>query len=340
MDAMSTMDQPALTAVTDAVGIVAQDRPVVSQSNGLQSALRATLEAERGFLLLTPSASRITSILKTTLERGFSAWVVREPEGQGWYDGLAGWALRWDGTSYVPIVDDDQPRMSSTYAGGERPVGSQLVVQLRLRHPAAATTALGTPCTLLGVRFTGAKPAGWGISEPVTEPWRQKDLTAFARERAPEPTTMTFVGGGTRPMQGLIDVSRGATGVDESVTVHIGYDQGEEPPVGLLDGVLAQLASTATLVTMSAVVMPGRADLTHEPRFTGVATPVAFAAGPEAVGAVGAERALAAGDGINAIGMGAAGVLYRFGSDPADAWRQLDHVMRHLGVPELQGVAR
>ena len=167
---------------------------------------------------------------------------------------------------------------------------------------------------MLAEVLTGGPPLGWGTAEPVTRPWRRRELTAFARGRAPEPSRIVVVGG-LRPLQGVVEVERTASGVEETVTTYVGYSSGEAPPVVALEEGLARLAAECTVVSMFATWAPGHRDLLHEPRWCGTPTPVLLALGPEAPGGT---------------------LIHRFAAgESAAAWTELDDLLTRLQVPDL-----
>ncbi len=143
--------------------------------------------------------------------------------------------------------------------GADPPSGAQLIVGATVRHTAYETLTVGVAAQVMCEELGGGPPVGWGTSEPAGISWDLERLTRLCRERAPRPMWLVFVGDA---VVGTMTVTRTASGVQEAVTV--GLDAG------------------FSLVTVLAQRMPGRADLTAEPRWTGPLTPVGMAIGPEA----------------------------------------------------------
>lgn len=333
---------PALDLVTDRAGVVVQERPVVSLSAWLADALRGIVESYRVLQVMTPRTTRITPAVRSMLPPGSSRWVVREPSGDEFYDGLSGSVLLWDGEQFVPANDDDGLPVRSATFGQEQPgLGAQLLVHLRVRHAAAAATMLGAACATLAEGLTGAEPSGWGTAEPVTQPWREADLTAFARGRAPKSTWLTVSGAAgddTRPLLGTIEVRRVPSGVDEYVAVYVGFAPEEKLPIGALPQIVDDLAGRFTLVSFLAQLLPGRRDLTFAPYWTGFPRPLGVAVGDEAVAPAGLGSALdPPGDDVRAVGVGSPaspGVYYPLrGEQDDNGWYRYRRVMSHLGVP-------
>ncbi|MGH4014312.1 MAG: DUF6177 family protein [Pseudonocardiaceae bacterium] len=83
-------------------------------------------------------------------------------------------------------------------------------------------------------------PAGWGLAEPVTQPWSPREITAHCRERAPTPTQVVVVGPG---LVGQLHVER----VDTGVLERIRFSGPRAGTVGqdVIDALAAEVAGTA-----------------------------------------------------------------------------------------------
>ncbi|RAY11952.1 hypothetical protein DPM19_26725 [Actinomadura craniellae] len=267
------MTHPGLDLTSDRVAVVVQNRPVVSCSTWLADAIRVCAGSGRGLQVLTPARSRLTLPLRLALVGPGTRWVVRDPGG-GHYDGLSGAVLHWDGEMFAPPRDDAEgaPRSPVYTAPGEPPV-TLLMVNATVHHPPDDDIVLGGAAEVLCASLTGAGPAGWGVSEPAGTPWRTETITALCRNRAPLPTWLTFVG---RTVIGTIRVDRVGSGIEETVTLLTAA------PPDDLPGVAARVAGRFTLVSLLAQSVPGRADLTTEPRWTGLPAPLGLAVGTEA----------------------------------------------------------
>lgn len=336
--------QPALEYVGERAGLLVQNRPVVSLSAWLADALRSVTQSHRALYLITPSTSRITAPIRFILPIGGSRWVVREPAGDDCYDGLSGARLRWNGEQYERVVDEEKGETvrSPTFLTEPSGLGRQLIVNLRVRHAATTSTVLGGACAKLAEALSGARPAGWGTAEPVSQPWRESDITAFARRRAPKPTWFVVGGGGgadgARPLLGSIEVRRVPSGLDEYISLYIGYGPDEPLPTDDLPAIVDDLAGSFTVVTLVAQVVSGRRDLTYTPHWTGFPRPLGLLAGNEAVSAVGLGQALAPPGDVIGIGVGdaiAPCVYYPLRGDADDeGWYRFRQVMGHLGADD------
>lgn len=332
--------QPAVDLVTERVGVVLQDRPVVSLSAWLSDAIRAVSDDNRALQVVTPATSRLTMALRLKLMHPDSRWVVREPDGGGYYDGLTGVVLGWDGERFAPTLDENgEGTVSPSFAREPSGLGWQLLVTARVRHAATASTVVGGAVAALVEELTGASPAGWGTAEPVSQPWREADLTVFARNRAPAPTWLTIVGStgeGVRPMVGSVETHRVPSGLDEAMTVCVSYPDHGELPVDSLSAAVDRLAGEYGLVSFLAQAVRGPRDLTSVPHWVGLPAPVGVAVGQDGVRGVGLEVALAPPD-QKAIGIGGAeapGVYYPLGDGRDQAgWTRYVALLEHLGVP-------
>ncbi|MQA81744.1 MAG: hypothetical protein GEV10_25270 [Streptosporangiales bacterium] len=335
--------QPALEYVGERAGLLVQNRPVVSLSAWLSDALRSVTTSHRALYIITPSTSRITPPIRFLLPIGGSRWVVREPDGDECYDGLSGARLHWNGEQYQPVVGEkEQAVRSPTFLTEQPGLGRQLIVNLRVRHAATTSTVLGGACAMLAEALSGARPAGWGTAEPVSQSWRESDITAFARRRAPKPTWFVIGGGGgsdgARPLLGSIEVHRVPSGLDEHIALYVGYGPDEPLPTDDLPAIVDDLASAFTVVTLVAQFVSGRRDLTYTPHWSGFPRPLGLLAGNEAVSAVGLGQALAPPRDVTGIGVGdalAPGVYYPLRGDADDeGWFRFKRVLKHLGVDD------
>jgi Family of unknown function (DUF6177) len=335
---------PAVDVVTGRVAVVLQDRPVVPLSAWLADAIRLCAGSGRGLQVVTPPGARLTTPLRFALDGPDTRWVVRDGTGATCYDGLSGRRLHWDGDAFTPtpadpdagpalapeFVDRDPPDPPGHPSGRTFPTAGQLLLGVRLRHPATVTARLGGALEILCEALTGERPRGWGTAEPATEPWDRAGLTAFARRRAPAPTLLVVVGGGACPAVGTTRVSRAASGVDETVTLVVG---GAHPEA--LPAVAEELAAREPLVSLLAQVCPGQADTTWVPRLSGLPVPVGMAVGPDEVARLGLDHALAAPVPVaHPLGdQHRPAVWFHLGDATTPAgWERLAAVLQHVGA--------
>ena len=337
---------PAVDVLTERATVVMQDRPVVPLSAWLASAAVAAGAAGREFQLVAGSDCRLTFPLRTLLGGQGSRWVVPD-DSVGYYDGLSGRPLFWAGAAFAPAgpgAMTPAPGFALELggaAGGLAPLaavpGRQLLLTVRLRHASTAATRLGRAAELLFGALTGAPPAGWGTAEPATEPWAGGLLTTLARRRAPKPSWFVVVGdpGGRHPALATLLAERAATGVDEVITMAVGYEAAGQLDVGRLAPLAGELAGAGRLVSLLAQVRPGRADLTFAPRWEGLLVPAGLAVGGPA--AVELAAGLPGAGAVGPAGRPAAWFPLSDGSSPA-GWLALGQVVERLaGGPGPSG---
>ncbi|MFI0482176.1 DUF6177 family protein [Actinomadura sp. 9N215] len=266
------MTDATIDVMSERVGVVMQNRPVVSLSSWMAEAIRACAEDGKGLQVVTPVHSRLTLPLRLALTGPDCRWVVTDPAG-GYYDGFSGTRLAWDGAAFSP---DGGMADAFKEAG---PDGTQFVINATVRHTAYDTLAVGVVAQVICEELGGGPPAGWGTSEPAGITWNVERLTTLCRDRAPQPTWLVFVGDG---VVGTMTVTRTTSGVQETVTAGVGREADARALAERLD-------AGFSLVSMLAQKIPGRPDLTVEPRWSGPPVPVGMAVGPEAQAEIGAR---------------------------------------------------
>ncbi|GAA4234921.1 hypothetical protein GCM10022254_40960 [Actinomadura meridiana] len=263
---MSTVD-----ALTDQAMVVLQDRPLVPLTAWLTKALGECTASGRTLQLVTPLDSRLSLPLRTAASGDDVQWIVSN--GDGYYEGLTGRPMKWNGSTYIPVPE------ARDYAPGfttrpSAPIGSQLTLVYRTRHGAEGD--LGGPVERLLQLLTGKPPGALGAAEPLEHPWRADRFTEYARGRA---TARLLVSGdGPRPAMAICDFTAAEGGVVAEVsTVTIGYMPEDPPPLQHLPTLVGALAADQSVASLFVQLTPGRADLATEPRWTGAPAPVALA---------------------------------------------------------------
>ncbi|MEV5705218.1 DUF6177 family protein [Actinoallomurus sp. NPDC052274] len=273
------MTGPAADVLTPNAMVILQDRPVVGFTKWLADGLRFCGETGRGLQIVTGPGARITVPMRLVLTSPNSHWVVRADGG--YYDGLSGVPLVWDGAGFV--ID---PR-ARTYAPAyttppTEPVGAQLTVTFRVRY--TSDTAIGTATEEVCTALTGGPPGGWGIAEPATDVWRRERLSELFWSRGAVATWLTIVGAGAAPAVGTLLVSKAGEEVEEAVTLVIGYADPRTVPVATLPTLLGGIAAGRHLISLFTQLGNGRADVTTVPRWLGPSAPIGMAVGGAAAG--------------------------------------------------------
>ncbi|MEU9177883.1 DUF6177 family protein [Streptomyces sp. NPDC048550] len=332
--------QPAVDMLTDEAAVVLQDRPVVPMTSWLSEALRATVESDRSLQIVTPPHCRLSLPTRVLLQTVPSRWVVQD-ERCGYYDGLTGAVLRWQDGAFSPDRDENGESPVADAFTEVRPSGErQLIVSFRTLHQPEADLVLGGGLEAAYRALTGGPPAGWGTSEPAGLPWSRRQLTDLAYERAPQPTWTVVVGTPDRPAVATLRVIRTAEGVEEDVTLTVGYGPGEERPLEALPELAGELVTRHGLKTMMCQLREARRDLSAPPRFEHPPLPYAFVLGPAEVREAGRETASRTPLSQRPVQLGPSarpGYYYALGDgETAESWTALEQLVRHLrGAPPL-----
>ncbi|WP_350275971.1 DUF6177 family protein [Kribbella sp. HUAS MG21] len=327
---------PGVDLITEKVAVVMQDRPVVGMSAWLSDAAAAAKEARRALQLVTPRTSRITWPVRSALfKTAFARWVVTGDDGE-YFDGLNGVRLEWNGDLFVARPADGKLDLHPDFLVREQPFG-QLQLTVRVRHKPVASVVLGKVAERLFTAASGAGPAGWSTSEPVTQPWSPDALTEYCRRRAPQPTWLVLAGQPGpefRPAVGTLETRRTKSGLDETVTLAVAQPGLELPEAHRIGEWIDEIADHFELVSATVLGSYGAADGTYAPRYLGIACPIGVAAGNEAVRAsslkelLNLERALAIGPAHSPA------VWYPIGDGRTpDDWKRYADLMNKL-VPE------
>ncbi|MEV5594057.1 DUF6177 family protein [Streptomyces sp. NPDC052496] len=332
--------QPAIDVLTEKVAVLIQDRPVVAMTAWFSDAFRTAARVGLGLQVVTPAGTTLSPAVRDNLGSWPSRWVVRD-ERDGYYDGLTGAVLCWQGEMFAPVaapdatIDDPRATLAASFQEvaptGER----QLAVTFRTVHPAHERLVLGGALEALWRELTGEPPAGWGTAEPAGLPWSPRHLTDLAYARAPEPTWAVVVGSPARPALATVRISRTKAGVEEDVTLMCGYGAVEEPPVEALPRAAEVLATRHHLQSMLIQIRKARRDLAVPARFEGPGVPVAFVLGAEEVHRMPDDRALCTPLATAPVRLGPKArpaLYYPLPGDPSDVsgWRDYEHLMRHL----------
>ncbi|GGP57387.1 DUF6177 family protein [Streptomyces abikoensis] len=332
--------QPAVDMLTDQAAIVLQDRPVVPMTSWLSEVLRATVESDRALQIVTPPHCRLSLATRQLLQSTPSRWVVQD-ERCGYYDGLTGAVLRWQDGAFVPDRGEDgETPVADAFAETARTADTarteerQLVVSFRTHHRPEADLVLGGALEAAWRALTGGPPAGWGTAEPAGLAWSRRQLTDLAHRRAPEPTWTMAVGTPDRPALATLRVERTPDGVEEDITLTLGYGPGERPPLDALPALAGELVTGYGLKTMVCQLREARRDLTAPPRFERLPVPYAFALGAEGVREAGHDRAARTPLPEAPLRLGpesGPGFFYALGDGESDeGWGALETLIRHL----------
>ncbi|MFI6578359.1 DUF6177 family protein [Nocardiopsis sp. NPDC050513] len=283
---------PAAERTAAEAVVIAQDRDVVPLSSWISDAV--SWARGTGLQVLTPPSARLTHALRTLVTSSMARWVVRAEDGTR-FDGVSGLPLRWDDEhGYVPVRGEESAAPPEGFLD-DAPLGAQLVLDLSVRHQEEFAPPLGQAAEAVTEHLAGCSPAGWGPHEPALAAWEPERLIRLARHRVPRPTVAHFSGpqGVGHPCAGSVRVAWDGERATERVSMVVGFEDEADLPTDALPGLVEALAARDLLGVLQVRRMRGRADLTYGPRWHGLAVPVGMALGPDGVGRVGEEGAVA-----------------------------------------------
>lgn len=306
---------PAADRVTAEAVVVEQHRDVVPATTWLVDAARMATSSGRALQMLTPQRARLTFALELLLRDALGDWVVRDDSG-GHYDGFRGFPLRWNGIRFVRDPDATPPDPETPVPGS-----GDLEVRIITGH---AGERVGASVETVVRALTGSPPTGWGVAEPVTQPWSD-DLTDHVRRRDHRPVNVIVTGHG---VTGRLRVSH----VDGEVVEDVELSGPSAGTVARADieALAAESARTARLLVVGA----------HPWRRAGLRSPGVAPALPYGVlfghelvaghGVAHAHRAPAAR--VKLLGSGEhTAAWYRFDGDRTPPFEQFADVLRHFG---------
>lgn len=278
---------------TGTLGVVHQNKPVLYLSHWLTRGYRAALASGRDLVVLSPPDAAITLPLDELLSRPGCQWVAATSDGR-FFDATTGQLLHWTSEGFESTGEPAPEFLAAPSARGH------IRVQADTLHPASANTRFGGFCERIFTELTGAAPLGWGLVEPVSEPWNPDELSACFRNRAPMPTTAVVVGrprpGTDTPSIATLSAERTSRGVHEMVTFMA--ESAEPLPEDELEG-FGRAMHDAKARHAALGHGLGHTNLNRPACFTGVTVPACALFGPETLETTGSVKALriAGGDG-------------------------------------------
>lgn len=330
---------PAADLITDRTAIVVSERPVTGLSSWLTDLISRTSGTGLRPVLVTLPTARVTLPLRMVITAGLLRWVARTPAG-GYYDAIGGDPVRFDGQAFVDATDDaDVPPQFD-----EESLAAQVVISVSIQHRPSTTLRLGAALETCATRFTGAPPSGWGVAEPVTQPWDRGALTAFARRRMPTASRLVAVGSGRSPLVSVVEVNRTDIGLQEDVTCLVGWDTATPHVAQITARAMESLRAVADAETVGlamAHVRAGRGDLTTAARTESALAPLVLLLGPRPVRGLGEDLILGAGlPAPTRVGRPRTpGLLFDLGGDGGNGWRHLSRLVAHLGPDRIAAAA-
>lgn len=276
--------------VTDKVGVQLDQSAVVAHTTWFARALQNCLELDRQLVLLTPSTSRLTVGLTRVMETSGAQWVVADA-GNTHYNGFTGERLQWDGVEFAPTYE-----LGQGYLDLVEPTQPGVLFVAEVVHPARTSTQLGHLVETLCLRTTGRTPLGWGVLEPVSEPWDPAALTAQVRDDSMPRIATVHVAGrrGLDAFTAVTTVERTRAGVVEHVVAQCPFEQSSAGGWTMAERLeFGEAMHEAGVRFATAYAINRHHGLFRGPHFTPDGVPMAALLGPEVLVGRGVEATLA-----------------------------------------------
>ncbi|MGW0731717.1 DUF6177 family protein [Streptomyces sp. NPDC002851] len=330
---------PAVDVLTDRAAVILTERPRIALTTGLSDALRTATTSGRTLQIVTPPHTRLTLPMRAALASSPHRWIVN-PNTSDYFDGLTGAELHWQEGRFAPTrTGDGTIPTSPAFTADESatdPGERQLILSLHTCHTPDASLVLGGALETCWQHLTGAPPAGWSTAEPVNLPWSTRQLTDLARTRAQasQPTLAIAVGHPDRPAIATLRITRTQAGVEEDITLALGYSPDEAAPLDAIEVLAAALAAEYGLTSLVTSLRAARRDLTVPPHREAQPIPVSFTIGAKETEQIGASHAGRPPLAIQAVPLGPAqrpAMHYPLGDGTtASTWTDLQTLMTHL----------
>ncbi|ORT59495.1 hypothetical protein BKD26_15010 [Streptomyces sp. CB03238] len=336
-DGDGPVDSPlAVDVLTPRAAVILMDRPVVAATTWLTDVMQSTIPSGRELQIVTPPGTRLTLPTRKLLAKVPGRWVVQHPEC-GYYDGLTGAVLHWHEDRFVEVTPADgrTPLADAFQTGALARDEQQLHLSIRTIHPATDDLLLGGALEAAWQTLTGTPPAGWSSAEPVNLPWAPRQLTELARTRAQKcvSTWLVAVGAPDRPAIATCRVIHTPAGIEEHISLALGYTTDRIAPLDVLPELAETLATRHNLTSMLTHLRPARADLTTPPHHEPPPVPLSFTLGPDAVHRLGRAHAESVqhprSTRLGPAGRPAMHYTLGDGTDPS-AWHHIQHLDNRL----------
>ncbi|HET8795123.1 MAG TPA: DUF6177 family protein [Arthrobacter sp.] len=267
--------EPPFDFSTGRVGVVHQNKPVLSLSHWLTRGYREALTSGRTFVVLSPLDSSITLPLDELLSRPGCRWVVTTAAGR-FFDATTGQILQWTDDHFEPTSEPADEFLNAPSGRGHIRVHADTV------HPASIRTRIGHFCEQIFAELTGAAPDGWGLTEPASELWDAAEFNGYLQSRAPMPTTAVVIGqprpGTGAPSIATLSVERSSRGVHEIVTFMAETAEPlQEAELGGFGRKMHEARARHAVLGHGL----GHTNLNRPARYTGVTVPACALFGPE-----------------------------------------------------------
>lgn len=290
---------PSVDRRAEEAVVIEMERPVVPLTSWIADAIAVFGAERKAIQVVTPPTSRLTRPLWALLSGPGARWVVEDSE-RGHFDGVNGLPLEWDATKgFKPIAQGGPVAPVEGFQASAQYLASSathVLLDLTVEHPASEDLVLGGAAETLTSTLTGDLPVGWSSNEPMARTWSREAVTELCKKRAPNPSRMFAAGphDAECPFIVSLTVKRTRTGLLEALIVTIAVPPGEPVPHDDLMRSVELLAAERSIRTLVVNTLPGRMDLTYEPRWMGAPIPFGMAIGNAPVQEMGLEHAMSA----------------------------------------------
>lgn len=260
--------------------ILRSSAPLVGHTQWVAKAISAASTSGQGLALLTPNTTKITRSLAHLFGVLGIMWVVDDGR-ESLYEGTTGQRVSERNGDF--FADD------VLYAGYSRRGSAQdrggVWVQAETLMPRRAQTQAGDLAEAVCQALTGAPPLGWGIQEPVTQPWSIADISErYSRDKAAG-HFLHFVGlpplDGRGQATGSLEIQKPRNGVVE----HVEAAAELAAPWSLSERVdYARKMHEARVRWARVFHVVGSDPAVVPPRYLGVPVPSILVFGPEVIG--------------------------------------------------------
>lgn len=328
--------------LVDAVGraadgsswVITESRaPVIFVNPSRVNLLTTGARDGRRVVLVTDEYSKLTPLFAELWRDAGAYWIVKDAQG-GMRDGFDGRRLERveDAWSGARITSLDDVALNYLRAAGIDALEIFATVSMRL--PARASTELGEALVQISEATIAAGPRGWGLGEPVGDPWDRGELTTYVRERMPADTAVCV---GAPDLTGSIQAARTRHGIEEVTNVHVSLGEPSRQRLAdvaeRVDAALARLTESAMPLVAFVLARPARRDLLRTPFLPPPPAPLSLLVGPPGVRSLGLQPGvLTERFGARVVGRPRIpGLLFPLGLDGAVAWRRLDEILAAFG---------
>lgn len=196
--------------------VLRSSAPLVGHTQWVAKAIDAARSEGQGLVLLTPDTTKVTRSLAHLFDVLGIMWVVDDGRDT-LYVGTTG--------QRVEERNGDFFADHALHAGYSRRGSAQdrggVWVQAETLMPRRADTRVGNLTQTVCRALSGADPLGWGIQEPVTQPWSVSDLSSRYSKDPADGHFLHFVGArphdGRSQAAGSLEIQKPRNGVVEHV---------------------------------------------------------------------------------------------------------------------------